>query len=162
MAASVLDKLLSVPWQKVQTQLDRIKLLADLDQYDSARLELREGAALGLRRDLRGAEEDYIAIKGEVRLFYSTGSCNSMRVSSGAYDPACHSLLMQPDTAQMVKAAVNSIETLDVALKTREPAGAVRMLAQDAADRIAVVIGGLQARASCIPIPIAQAHEARS
>ena len=48
--------------------------------------------------------------------------------------------------AQMVKAAVNSIETLDVALKTREPAGAVKMLAQDAADRIAVVIGGLQAR----------------
>ena len=51
--------------QKVQAQLGRIKLLADLDQYDSARLELREGAALGLRRDLRGAEEDYIAIKGE-------------------------------------------------------------------------------------------------
>ena len=40
---------------------------------------------------------------------------------------------------------MNSIETLDVALKTREPAGAVKMLAQDAADRIAVVIGGLQA-----------------
>ena len=41
---------------------------------------------------------------------------------------------------------MNSIETLDVALKTREPAGAVKTLAQDAADRIAVVIGGLQAR----------------
>ncbi len=52
--------------QKVQAQLGRIKLLADLNEYDSARLELREGAALGLRRDLRGAEEDYIAIKGEV------------------------------------------------------------------------------------------------
>ena len=46
---------------------------------------------------------------------------------------------------QMVKDAVNSIETLDVALKTREPAGAVKTLAQDAADKIAVVIGGLQA-----------------
>ena len=55
--------------KKVQDQLGRIKLLADLDQYDSARLELREGAALGLRRDLRGAEEDYIAIKGEVSCF---------------------------------------------------------------------------------------------
>ena len=44
---------------------------------------------------------------------------------------------------------MNSIETLDVALKTREPAGAVKMLAQDAADRIAVVIGGLQARTTC-------------
>ncbi len=53
---------------------------------------------------------------------------------------------MQLYGAQMVKAAVNSIETLDVALKTREPAGAVKMLAQDVADRIAVVIGGLQAR----------------
>jgi hypothetical protein len=45
----------------------------------------------------------------------------------------------------MVKDAVNSIETLDVALKTREPAGAVKSLAQNAADKIAVVIGGLQA-----------------
>ena len=44
-----------------------------------------------------------------------------------------------------MKDAVNSIETLDVALKTREPAGAVKSLAQDAADKIAVVIGGLQA-----------------
>ena len=52
--------------QKVQAQLGRIQLLADLNEYDSARLELREGAALGLRRDLRGAEEDYIAIKGKV------------------------------------------------------------------------------------------------
>ena len=57
---------------------------------------------------------------------------------------------------------MNSIETLDVALKTREPAGAVKMLAQDATDRIAVVIGGLQARTVFACIPIAQAHHARS
>ena len=63
----------------MQAQLGRIKLLADLDQYDSARLELREGAALGLRRDLRGAEEDYIAIKGEASLFCSIRSRCSMR-----------------------------------------------------------------------------------
>ncbi len=66
----------------MQAQLDRIKLLADLDQYDSARLELREGAALGLRRDLRGAEEDYIAIKGEVRFFDSNELRYSMRFRS--------------------------------------------------------------------------------
>ena len=88
-AASVHDDLPSALRQKVQDQLDRIKLLADLDQYDSARLELREGAALGLRRDLRGAEEDYIAIKGEVRLFARhqavavTSSSNGSRPDAG-------------------------------------------------------------------------------
>jgi hypothetical protein len=41
------------------TQLQRIDTLVAIDQYNSARLELREGPAAGLRRDLREAELDF-------------------------------------------------------------------------------------------------------
>ena len=47
------------PLLTAQSQLQKIALLVGIDQYDSARMQLREGAASGLRRDLKEASVDF-------------------------------------------------------------------------------------------------------
>lgn len=45
--------------QQIQQQLRRIGTLVGIGQYDSARMQLREGPTSGLRRTLRQTEEDF-------------------------------------------------------------------------------------------------------
>ena len=69
--------------QKVQEQLRRVALLTSIGEYDSARMELREGAASSLRKDLRAASEDFEAIKeqvGPVRPFLYPGVASLGRI----------------------------------------------------------------------------------
>ena len=41
-------------------------MLSSIGEYDTARMELREGAASSLRKDLEGAAEDFQSIKEQV------------------------------------------------------------------------------------------------
>lgn len=52
--------------QQIQQQLRRIGTLVGIGQYDSARIQLREGPAGGLRRTLRQAKEDFVTVSDTV------------------------------------------------------------------------------------------------
>lgn len=55
--------------QGVQQQLQRIELLVKLEQYDEARMALREGSFKSLRMDLGYGQEMYRAVKPQVRVW---------------------------------------------------------------------------------------------
>lgn len=52
--------------QQIQQQLRRIGTLVGIGQYDSARIQLREGPTSGLRRTLRQTEEDFANVSDSV------------------------------------------------------------------------------------------------
>lgn len=52
--------------QGAQQQLQRIELLVKIQQYDNARMQLREGSFKSLRSDLR-YEAEYRGVEPEVR-----------------------------------------------------------------------------------------------
>lgn len=52
--------------QGVQQQLQRIELLVKIQQYDTARMQLRQGSFKSLRSDLR-YESEYRGVQPEVR-----------------------------------------------------------------------------------------------
>lgn len=52
--------------QGAQQQLQRVELLVKIQQYDNARMQLREGSFKSLRSDLR-YESDYRGVQQEVR-----------------------------------------------------------------------------------------------
>ena len=49
----------SLTMQQIQQQLQRIGTLVGIKQFDSARMQLREGPTSGLRRTLRGNRERF-------------------------------------------------------------------------------------------------------
>ena len=52
--------------QAVQQQMGKVITLVQLEQYNAARLQLREGSASSLRKDLRDAQDLYPGVTSEV------------------------------------------------------------------------------------------------
>jgi hypothetical protein len=55
--------------QQIQQQLQRIGTLVGIKQFDSARMQLREGPTSGLRRTLRETENDFVGVSDSVSRF---------------------------------------------------------------------------------------------
>jgi hypothetical protein len=62
-------------------QLQRIELLVKIDQYDNARMALRQGSFQSLRMDLGYGQEMYRVVKPQVR---GAGSCPSTAAAAAA------------------------------------------------------------------------------
>lgn len=64
--------------QAAREQFSKVLRLVQLGQFKTARLELREGIASNLRKDLRDAQEQYPAVSLEVRPHFCVHplSCN--------------------------------------------------------------------------------------
>ncbi len=54
--------------QRIQQQLRRIATLVGIGQWDSARIQLREGPTAGLRRTLRETADDFVSVSDSVSL----------------------------------------------------------------------------------------------
>lgn len=62
--------------QQIQQQLQRIGTLVGIKQFDSARMQLREGPTSGLRRTLRETENDFVGVSDSV------SRCQHLRLCS--------------------------------------------------------------------------------
>ena len=72
-SVSVLGSLIM---QQIQQQLQRIGTLVGIKQFDSARMQLREGPTSGLRRTLRETENDFVGVSDSV------SRCQHLRLCS--------------------------------------------------------------------------------
>lgn len=72
--------------QQIQQQLQRIGTLVGIKQFDSARMQLREGPTSGLRRTLREAENDFVGVSDSVGRF--------QHLSRHSWAAACRSSLL--------------------------------------------------------------------
>ena len=63
----------SLIMQQIQQQLQRIGTLVGIKQFDSARMQLREGPTSGLRRTLRETENDFVGVSDSVGRFLHLG-----------------------------------------------------------------------------------------
>lgn len=103
--------------QAAREQFSRVSRLVQLKQFNSARLQLREGAASTLRKDLRDAQDLYIT--EEVCLL-------SWSYSLAAQLPALQDIFTCGHThskfpfLQMATASITALEQLDAALRAQD------------------------------------------
>lgn len=97
--------------QQVQAQLQKIGLLVGIDQYDSARLQLRQGPASRLRRELRTVAGDYAGVDDKVYRPMPACRCSFCGAPARPLDPmpACqmfpHLTRDRPRRGQMTLAS---------------------------------------------------------
>lgn len=107
--------------QAVQDQLQRIRLLVQLGDFDNARLVMRNGAFSALRGDLR-YESEYRGVNAEVS---GCGGCWRLPGwRREAYGAACrcdtHVCLCCLAVLQVARSVVEGVEQLDRRLRQRE------------------------------------------